>query len=207
MSWPATSSITTWPGSLRPDSCSTMLDAGMPTMMTIQTMTVVTSHCQFGEMRKCARSHHNPSVTSDAHVPEPGRQKPIPTNVPTAHAHFVRCGRSSSWTMLSSGGSVGFVSGSWGIRASVRLVDRFRLVGIERWSAHHVCAAGPLPQVDQAAAFAAERELGVVAQDELLACRTSQAANCFSRHKSSSKFLVLLIPTPAVPPDHNRAPR
>jgi hypothetical protein len=78
--WPATSSITTNPGSSMPLSRATTVEGGMPTsaISTDTAMAAGTSHA--GGIQRLA-AHQSAIVTADAHVPEPGWRYPMPTNV------------------------------------------------------------------------------------------------------------------------------
>src|ERR1043165_495482 len=54
-------------------------------------------------------------------------------------------------------------------------------VGFLDGAGDHISAAGPFAEIDQAATLGAEREVGFVAQHDLAAGGTSQAAD-FARH-------------------------
>ncbi|WP_433982929.1 hypothetical protein RBB78_13600 [Tunturiibacter empetritectus] len=57
MSWPATSSMTTWPGSSRPDSWATMVAAGMPmSVARIAAMVVPIASRDWSRMEEVGRS-------------------------------------------------------------------------------------------------------------------------------------------------------
>jgi len=58
-------------------------------------------------------------------------------------------------------------------------VDGFRIV---QRTGNYITAAGPLAQIDQAAAVAAERELRITGQHELLTGGTSRRFNALFRH-------------------------
>jgi hypothetical protein len=88
---PATSSMTTYPGSSLPLSRSMIDPAGMPTRVTVSAATAVASATPV-VLRCAARAakNHTTAATSDAHVPGPGPTSPIPKKVPVIHAQVVR---------------------------------------------------------------------------------------------------------------------
>jgi len=56
------------------------------------------------------------------------------------------------------------------------------LVGVSNGRRNHIGAARPLAQIDNFAAVAAEREVGVVALDSFLADRTPESYSALARH-------------------------
>ena len=81
---PATSSMTTKPGSLRPLSRATVVDGGIPsTVITIETRIAVGSS-QLGAISRAA-AHHTRIVIAEAHVPDPGCRWPMPKKVAIIH--------------------------------------------------------------------------------------------------------------------------
>jgi hypothetical protein len=82
MSWPATSSMTTNPGSLSPAARATRVAAGIPIHIVTPASKAAAIACQLGGIQRVS-PHQISTVASDAHVPGPGRSHPIPKNVAT----------------------------------------------------------------------------------------------------------------------------
>src|SRR6516162_2407678 len=116
---------------------------------------------------RAANAHHSSAAASDPHVPGPGRNRPTAKNVATS---------------VAQRGVAVFD------RLSVRLFDRGIVVagivgfGIVQRCGYDVASAGPLAQVDQAAALTAKRELWAAGQRELFAGRASQGFATLLRH-------------------------
>src|SRR5215469_1231862 len=85
ISWPATSSITTQPGSSRPSSRATLVAAGIPTAIATPARAIVVSGCQDGGIQ-CASHHHSNTVAAEPHVPGDTGRRPEPKNVATTQA-------------------------------------------------------------------------------------------------------------------------
>ena len=96
-------------------------------------------------------------------------------------------------------GALGRTDGSVLVVFAIGLVGRGALLLTERSIRHrvvriaelvngvdgrggHIAAAGPLAEIDQAAALGAEGKLGLVAQNDLAAGGTKQAATFFAGH-------------------------
>src|ERR1700731_241909 len=78
--WPATSSITTNPGSSIPLSRATTVEGGMPIKVTSVATTMAAGTSQADGSQWFA-AHQSPIVTAEAQVPEPGCKCPIPKKV------------------------------------------------------------------------------------------------------------------------------
>src|SRR5271157_1218903 len=109
-------------------------------------------------------------VASEPHVPGPGRNRPAPKNVATSVAHRGAGGSVTAASLLLLGALVGIV-GIVGLRIIQRAGD-------------DISATRPLAQVNNTAAHAAERKVGIRGQHDLPAGWTTQAANAFLRHSS-----------------------
>jgi hypothetical protein len=85
ISCPATSSMTTQPGSLRPSSRATRVAAGIPiaTATAARMMAVCACHCGASER---VTNHHISTVAAEPHVPGASGNRPAPKNVATTHA-------------------------------------------------------------------------------------------------------------------------
>src|ERR1700730_13237465 len=149
MSWPATSSMTTNCGSLRLLARATCVAAGIPTRNAVRANRAAAQGCQLCAIQR-ATSHHSRTVAAEPQVPGPGRRYPTPKKVATIVAQ-----RGAS--LPPSGILIG-LSG-----------DIFDVIAVLYWRRDDIPAAGPFAQVNQAAAVATERELGVLAGHGLLA--------------------------------------
>src|SRR5215467_2574089 len=78
--WPATSSITTFSGSLRPELLATTVAAGIPATTTIRMQHPRTAGCSLPAIPRARTSHTNVAA-SDPQVPGPGRKLPSPKQV------------------------------------------------------------------------------------------------------------------------------
>src|SRR6185312_4571516 len=78
--WPATSSITTNPGSLIPLSRATTVEGGMPIRVTSTETATAAGTCHPEGSHKPA-AHQSAIVAADAQVPEPGWRCPMPKKV------------------------------------------------------------------------------------------------------------------------------
>ena len=106
-----------------------------------------------------ASSHQSIAAASDPQVPGPGWSRPAPKKVATWVAHF---GAVDAVTAIL----VGLFEGLIGVGGIVG----FRIV---QPGGNNVSAARPLAQVDRTAAVAAERKVGVLAEYDLPAGRTT----------------------------------
>src|ERR1035438_668859 len=90
MAWPATSSMTTNCGSLRPDSRATMVAAGTPRMGGggMPRRRAITSAGGEGWARH-ANAAQRRTVATEPQVPGPGLPKPAPKKVAMVHAQRV----------------------------------------------------------------------------------------------------------------------
>src|SRR6185437_15201529 len=169
---PATSSITTKPGSLMPLSRTTRVLAGIPIAGPAIAVTAATTE-RCSALR--ASAHHSNTVTVDAHVPGPGRTRPMPKNVPIAQAQRER-GSGVSDALLAAAliFSAGILCSTW--------FNFLEQLGIHHRRADAIGAASPLSQIDQPASITAKREVLRIAQDDSLARRTSQAEDLLSSH-------------------------
>src|SRR5450631_4418141 len=149
ISWPATSSITTNCGSLRPLARATCVAAGIPTTTAAKASRPAAQGCQTGVIQR-ATSHHRSTVVADPQVPGPGRKYPTPPKVATR---------------VTQSGARPPRSGVF-IRLSGKIFDVITVLHRRR---NHVAAAGPLAQIKQPAAVAAERELHTLAGHDLFA--------------------------------------
>src|SRR5690349_12950290 len=77
---PATSSITTKPGSLMPLSRATTVEGGIPITVTATEITSAERVSHAAGIQWPA-PHHSKTVTAAAHVPDPGCKWPMPKNV------------------------------------------------------------------------------------------------------------------------------
>src|ERR1700704_374842 len=82
--WPATSSITTNPGSLIPLSRATTVDGGMPISVRSPETAIETGTSEAIGSHLLA-AHQRATVMAEAHVPEPGCRCPIPKKVAIIH--------------------------------------------------------------------------------------------------------------------------
>src|SRR5581483_5060542 len=151
INWPATSSITTKEGSALRLARATLVDAGIPTRITTPASTIAT---QYGLSASIPRAiaHQSTTVAADAHVPGPGRSRPTPKNVTSV----VRLPRGSRFTVFT-----------------VWRIFQIRVFRVTNRAGNYIGAAGPLSQIDQPAAVAAEGEIWLVAQNYFLAGRTA----------------------------------
>src|ERR1051326_3302688 len=78
--WPATSSITTNPGSLMPLSRATTVEGGIPISVTSTEIAIAVGIIQ-AEGISSPAAHQIAIVTAAAHVPEPGCKCPMPKKV------------------------------------------------------------------------------------------------------------------------------
>jgi hypothetical protein len=113
-----------------------------------------------------AAANQSRAAAADPQVPGPGRSSPAPRKVPTAQAHPV---------FLPTAASL--ITG----QARPHPFNLFQKIGIEHRRGNTIYAAGPFPQVDGLAMFAAEGKIRIVHGDELPACRAAQAFKFFSR--------------------------
>ncbi len=125
--------------------------------------------CHAGAIQR-ARSHHRRTVAAEPQVPGPGRKRPMPKNVATSVAQR-SAGRDAGGTPALRRALGVAARHRLGWRQRRRLAVRhpvltifiaFDLAVLHR-RRDHIRAAGPFPQINQAAAIAAERELGVLA--------------------------------------------
>src|SRR5215469_12134583 len=82
--WPATSSITTKPGSSLPLSLATTVEGAIPSSVTAIATATPTGASHVEGMIRLA-PHHNKTMTVAAYVPGPGRKKPTPKKVAMSH--------------------------------------------------------------------------------------------------------------------------
>jgi hypothetical protein len=104
---PATSSITTICGSFIPEPRATWVAAGIPISTTSKAKAIAIGVRKDGTSAKHNAAHSN-TVAAEAHVPGPGRSRPIPKNVATSEAQsgVVRD------AVARTGGTPALVSGS-----------------------------------------------------------------------------------------------
>src|ERR1700689_4481577 len=96
-SWPATSSITTNCGSLRPEERATRVAAGIPISVTSAAATTVDQFRLGAGIARVANAHRI-TVASDVQVPGPGLSRPTPKNVATSVAQSGARGRDAPAT-------------------------------------------------------------------------------------------------------------
>src|SRR3954465_6040602 len=89
--WPATSSITTNPGSSMPLSRATTVDGGMPIRVT-STETAIAAGMSHVDGSHMLATHHSAIVTAEAHVPDPGCKCPMPKKVAMSQESRERVG-------------------------------------------------------------------------------------------------------------------
>src|SRR6185369_4566803 len=77
INWPATSSITTLPGSFRPDNCSVRVAAHVPTHVTAAIATRTTATNAGGGIAQ-TNSTKIPTPTNEPHVPGASGKYPTP---------------------------------------------------------------------------------------------------------------------------------
>src|SRR5580658_9319902 len=169
--WPATSSMTTKPGSWRPLSRAAIVAAGTPRAMESAMPERRVSSSVWGEgWAKRAYAAQSRTAATEPQVPGPGLPKPAPKKVATAQAHhFVGF---LFWTGVVDG------EGSFAIGALVAAAGEsaevFEDFGIEDWRTDFVDAHGPLAQIDLAATVGAEGKVFVFEPDESAAGGAAQ---------------------------------
>jgi hypothetical protein len=84
--WPATSSITTNPGSFFTDARATRVAAGMPIAIAIAAMAASTKGCSARDRAEAVAAQIK-RAAADPHVPGPGPSVPMPKNVAVRNAH------------------------------------------------------------------------------------------------------------------------
>src|SRR6185437_4996322 len=152
VSCPATSSITTWPGSCLPLSRSTTEAAGMPAIVT--TTSAISVPMVSANELVCvprAAKYQMTAVAAAAQVPGPPGSRPMPRNVPVSHAHVV----------LEPFSIVVIVM----LGPPVFLAQPLQHFGIENRRGDSIFAAGPFAQINYPAAVAAKREVLVLFRD------------------------------------------
>src|SRR5271165_50945 len=174
-SWPATSSMTMCEGSFVLQPRASSVAAGIPIAVTTTISTSITgTRAAAGSCD--ANAHQSSTAASEPHVPGPGRNRPAPKKVATNVAQ-------AGAVLDVAAASVGFFDMIVGVAGIVglRIVERTR---------NHITAARPLAEVNQAAALAAERELGNAAENNPPADGTSQAGNTllFPGHRSTYRM-------------------
>src|SRR4051812_14953270 len=97
---PATSSMTTNPGSWTPLSRETIVEARIPTTVTRKLRTMHAIHC-CDASTFVASTHHNSTVAAEAHVPGPGFTSPMPKNVAMTQAQRVLLDASIEWLIVN----------------------------------------------------------------------------------------------------------
>src|ERR1035437_1905024 len=150
--WPATSSMTTNWGSLRPDSRATMVAAGMPSRRgrTIPASSSRTRICGAGWMPQATPAQMSTAAT-EPQVPGPGLPRPAPKKVATVQAQRV---------LPAAGRELGAsVVMGISVAATAQASQVFEDFGVQDRRADLVDAHGPLAKVDLAAAVRAEREV------------------------------------------------
>src|SRR4051812_26984816 len=163
---PATSSITTCDGSSLPSARATRVAAGIPMRVAPTAAAMAISGREAGAANRAKPPQSN-VVATEAHVPGPGRPKPAPKNVATAHA------QSGAFTFagLMDVAAVFVVVVAMAIL--VHFLHSLDVFGIGDGTGDYITSAGPFSQVNQAAALAAKREVRIVAQDKFPARRTA----------------------------------
>jgi len=107
-----------------------------------------------------AASHQRRAAATEPQVPGPGFPKPAPKKVATIQAHRVL------WTEVLRTGSSVIVVRTLG---ALGLGDAFQNFRVEDRGGDLVVSAGPLAEIDTAAAVAAEREIFGPLEDQSLA--------------------------------------
>src|SRR5208337_1895705 len=173
-SWPATSSMTTCEGSFVRQPRASSVAAGIPIAVTATISARITgTRASAGSCD--ASAHHSSVAASEPHVPGPGRNRPAPKKVATRVAQ--------------AGAVLDVAAASVGLFDIIVQVAGIVGLGIVQWAGDHVTTTRPLAEIDQAAPLAAERELGIGGENELLANWTSQANNAllFPGHRSPTR--------------------
>src|SRR6202034_4173779 len=126
--------MTTWPGSWRLLSRSTMVAAGTPIASATKAAASVSHAREPGaRCRPAAAANQRKAAAADPQLPGPGRSSPAPRKVPTAQAQAV---------FLPGAGSL--IAG----RARPHPLNFFQQLGIEHRRGDAVHSTGPFPQVD-----------------------------------------------------------
>src|SRR5690348_10072563 len=165
VSCPATSSITTWPGSCLPLSFSTIDAAGTPTIVTTASaMSVPMVRAVALGCEPRAAKYQMTAVAPAAQVPGPPGRSPMSRNVPVSHAHAVleRAGFALVVVIVV-------------FRAPVFLAQALQNFRVENGRGDSVFAAGPLAEVDQTAAVATEGKVLVFFRDQRAAGGAAQS--------------------------------
>src|ERR1035437_5771299 len=154
--WPATSSMTTNWGSLRPDSRATMVAAGMPSrrVRAIPASSSRSRICGAGWMPQPTPAQMSTAAT-EPQVPGPGLPRPAPKKVATVQAQRVLWAAGGEVAALGVGSVVIRVS----VAATAQASQVFEDFGVQAARAALVDAHGPLAKVDLAAAVTAEGEV------------------------------------------------
>ena len=174
---PATSSITTCPGSSFPVSRSTIELAEMPIKVTATAAPrVVSANPKMLRWVARAAKNHSAVAAREAHVPGPGWMRPMPKKVAVVQAHVV----------LPPPLLIGVVLIIL-VGAALCIFDPFKHFGIEHWRGNFVCSARPFAQIDLLAAVAAEGKVLVVYRYQSPAGRTAKHSIC----RTHSLFLAL----------------
>lgn len=175
-----------------PLSRATRVAAGIPNTIARQANITAIGTCS-PTPAACEMSHHNSTVAADAQLPGPGRIRPQPKNVAMSQESLpVRpcpAGAEGSALVLS----VGIISVSAGVvliilaealilGACPRIGLESHFFGIGNRTGNHIPVAGPLAQIYQTTTLAAEGELGIGAQHQLLTGGATQAEDSFPGH-------------------------
>jgi len=183
---PATSSITTNPGSFFWLSRATIVAAGIP-IIVVSTAAAAALMWAYKELEFRNAKYQISPMNAEAHDPGPGRSSPEPKNVAMIHAQDVRRVAESLIPVAFISGAVGVLifGGAVGLRFFQLAGWFLEQIRIEDRRADFVSSAGPFAQVNEATAIAAEREVLIAAQNDRPASRATQA-NYLSRGHSST---------------------
>src|SRR5208337_5174764 len=164
-----TSSITTNCGSLIPDARATLVAAGMPMATTKAARRMLAPACQPTAIQRVS-SHQRRTVAADPQLPGPGWSRPVPKKVATSVAQ--------------SGAGETPALRSWASSVFIGIAAFLRHIGdVAYWRRDYIGSAGPLAQVNQAAAITAEREILVFRLHLLFAGRALKRDRTLVRHK------------------------
>src|SRR6266568_1205723 len=153
--WPATSSITTNPGSCRPLSLAAIVAAGTPKAMVNTAPTARKTRSPRGPAgRPRATPVHKSTAATDPQVPGPGFPRPAPKKVATVQAQSV---------LRVPAGDSGAATDSLIVRipapASAQATEVFEHLRVQHRRTYLVDAHCPLAKVNLAATVTAKREV------------------------------------------------
>src|ERR1700761_2125554 len=157
---PATSSMTTCPGSARLLSRSTIVAAGIP-IATATSAAARVSH-EIGPRARGSSfpaANQSSAAAAEPQDPGPGRSLPAPKNVATLHAQTVFFFRFGS--VIGGGAPHTF--------------HLFQQFGVQYRGGDAVSATRPFAEVDDAAMIAAERKIRIFRRHDLSARGAAQA--------------------------------